>query len=120
MRQERVGCLLVCDGDKLEGILTERDLLKRVLAVRRSLDTPVSECMTRAPAIVDPGESVSAALRRMEEGGYRHLPVVAHDGKPVGILSVKRIVHYVVEHFPQAVYNLPPDPAVVPDNPEGA
>jgi CBS domain-containing protein len=120
MRQERVGCVLICEGDKLEGILTERDLLKRVLAVRRSLDTPVSECMTSSPAVVDLRESVSAALRRMEDGGYRHLPVIEHDGKPVGILSVKRIVHYVVEHFPQAVYNLPPDPAVVPDNAEGA
>jgi len=120
MRRERVGCLLVCDGDRLKGIFTERDLMKRVLAVRRSLDVSVSECMTRAPEVVDPRESVSAALRRMEEGGYRHLPVVGHDGKPVGILSVKRIVHYVVEHFPQAVYNLPPDPAAVPGNPEGA
>ncbi len=43
----------------------------------------------------------------MEEGGYRHLPVVVDD-KPVGILSVKRIVHYLVEHFPATVYNLPP------------
>src|SRR5438132_13449006 len=72
MRQERVGCLLVCDGDRLEGIFTERDLMTRVLAVRRSLDIPVSECMTRSPTMVDPRESVGAALRRMEEGGYRH------------------------------------------------
>jgi CBS domain-containing protein len=120
MRQDRVGCVLVCDGERLEGIFTERDLLKRVLAVKQSLETAVSDCMTRLPTVVDSRESVSAALRRMEEGGYRHLPVVAHDGKPMGILSVKRIVHYVVEHFPQAVYNLPPDPAVVPGNPEGA
>jgi CBS domain-containing protein len=120
MRKERVGCLLVCEGNCLAGVFTERDLLRRVLAVRLSLDTPVSECMTSTPEVVDQRESVSAALRRMEEGGYRHLPVVAQDGKPTGILSVKRIVHYVVEHFPQAVYNLPPDPAVVPTNPEGA
>ena len=55
----------------------------------------------------------------MEEGGYRHLPVVDERG-PVGVLSVKRIVHYLVEHFPTTVYNLPPDPAVVPQQAEGA
>jgi CBS domain-containing protein len=120
MRRERMGCLLVCKDDRLCGIFTERDLLRRVVAVGKSLDTPVSECMTSTPAIVDPREAVSAALRRMEEGGYRHLPVVDNTGKPVGVLSVKRIVHYVVEHFPRAVYNLPPDPGTVPADAEGA
>jgi len=120
MRREHVGCLLVCENDQLLGIFTERDLLKRILAAGKSLDSPVSECLTPAPALVDPHEAVSAALRHMQEGGYRHLPVVENSGKPVGVLSVKRIVHYVVEHFPKAVYNLPPDPAAVPDNPEGA
>ena len=58
-------------------------------------------------------------LWRMIEGGYRHLPVV-HDGLPQGILSVKRIVHYLVEHFPGTVYNLPPDPGMVHHEREGA
>jgi CBS domain-containing protein len=56
----------------------------------------------------------------MEEGGYRHLPVVDERERPVGILSVKRIIRYLVEHFPTTVYNLPPDPQAVPKNPEGA
>jgi CBS domain-containing protein len=120
MQRERVGCLVVCENEKLKGIFTERDLLRRVLAAGKSLDIPVSECMTTSPAVVDPREAVSSALRRMEEGGYRHLPVVEQTGKAVGILSVKRIVHYVVEHFPKAVYNLPPDPAAVPTDAEGA
>ena len=57
----------------------------------------------------------------MEEGGYRHLPVVVDD-RPVGILSVKRIVHYLVEHFPATVYNLPPDAPTLnhPPKREGA
>jgi len=41
-------------------------------------------------------------------------------GRPVGVLSVKRIVHYLAEHFPATVYNLPPDPGVVPQEREGA
>jgi hypothetical protein len=56
----------------------------------------------------------------MEEGGYRHLPVVDESSRVVGILSVKRIVHYLVEHFPNTVYNLPPDPNAVQQQREGA
>jgi hypothetical protein len=55
----------------------------------------------------------------MQKGGYRHLPVVIDD-KPVGILSVKRIVHYLVEHFPTMVYNLPPHSPPTPPRREGA
>jgi CBS domain-containing protein len=56
----------------------------------------------------------------MQEGGYRHLPVVNEVGRPVGVLSVKQIVHYLVEHFPTTIYNLPPDPTVIPQEREGA
>jgi CBS domain-containing protein len=120
MRQERVGCLLVCEGRKLVGIFTERDLMRRVLAEGKSLSIPVQECMTPNPVVVHPKDPISAAVRRMEEGGYRHLPVVDEKGRPVGVLSVKRIVHYLVEHFPATVYNLPPDPGIVPQEREGA
>jgi CBS domain-containing protein len=76
--------------------------------------------MTPNPVAVHPKDSIGAAVRRMEEGGYRHLPVVDEVGRPLGMLSVKRIVHYLVEHFPATVYNLPPDPDVIPHEREGA
>jgi CBS domain-containing protein len=120
MRKERVGCLLVCQGGRLLGIFTERDLTRRVLAVGEALTRPVSAFMTPDPVVVHRKESVGSAVRRMQEGGYRHLPVVDEAGRPEGVLSVKRIVHYLAEHFPATVYNLPPDPGVVPQTPEGA
>jgi CBS domain-containing protein len=109
MRDKQVGCVLVCVDRNIVGIFTERDLMRRVLAPGRDLATPVAECMTPDPVAVDPMDPIGVAIRRMIEGGYRHLPVV-HDGRPLGILSVKRIVRYLVEHFPSTVYNLPPDP----------
>lgn len=120
MRQHRVGCVLVCSERKLVGILTERDLMRRVLATGKPLTVPVSECMTPDPVAVHTKDPISTAVRRMDEGGYRHLPVVDEGGRPVGVLSVKRIVHYLVEHFPTTVYNLPPDPGAVPQEREGA
>jgi CBS domain-containing protein len=120
MRREQVGCILVCEDERLVGLFTERDLMRRVLAAGKPLTMPVAACMTPHPVAVHPKDSVGAAVRCMEEGGYRHLPVVDEEGRPVGVLSVKRIVHYLVEHFPAIVYNLPPDPGAVPQEAEGA
>lgn len=118
MRQKSVGCVLVCTGGEIIGLFTERDLMRRVLAQDRPLSTLIAECMTPGPVTVDPKDPIATAIRRMEEGGYRHLPVV-HEGNAVGILSVKRIVHYLVEHFPATIHNQPPAPGVQPKR-EGA
>jgi len=59
MRQEKVGCLLVCDQNQVIGIFTERDLMRRVLADGKPLTTPVGECMTPNPKVVHPKEPVA-------------------------------------------------------------
>jgi CBS domain-containing protein len=120
MRRHRVGCLLVCQGERLVGIFTERDLMRRVLAAGQSLAAPVGLFMTPDPVTVGPKEPINRALKLMEEGGYRHLPVRDSAGRAVGVLSVKRIVHYLAEHFPATIYNLPPDPTAFPLQAEGA
>jgi CBS domain-containing protein len=120
MRQEGVGCVLVCEAGRVVGIFTERDLMRLILAVGKPLSVTVGEVMTPDPVVVQPKETIGVAVKRMEEGGYRHLPVVDEKGHPVGVLSVKRIVHYLVEHFPGAVYNLPPDPGAIQQEREGA
>ena len=121
LRRHRVGCLLVTDEGKLVGIFTERDLLTRIIALGLPLSTPLRECMTLKPVTVHPLDSVRTAIERMEYGGYRHLPVVDHQQHPVGILSAKRILNYIADHFPATVYCQPPDPRnIYPDSPEGA
>src|SRR5579862_4377462 len=72
MREEHVGCVLVCDADKLLGIFTERDLLRRVLAEQKRLSLPVGEVMTPDPVTVCPKQAIGVAIKLMEEGGYRH------------------------------------------------
>ncbi len=120
MREEKVGCLLVSDEQgQMIGILTERDILCRVMAEGKPFTLAVGDVMTPDPVCVESKEPIGAAFRRMVEGVYRHLPVVTDD-RPVGILSVKQIVHYLVEHFPGTVYNLPPDPGFVQRDREGA
>lgn len=120
MRRERVGCLLICQAGRLVGILTERDLVRRVFAPGLPLSTPIAECMTPDPVTVSSKEPIRAAIERMERGGYRHLPVLDEKQQLVGTLSIKRIVHYLVEHFPGIVYTQPPNPHTVPQKREGA
>lgn len=120
MRAGRSGCLLVTSGGRLVGLFTERDLLTRVLAPGRSLDIPLREVMTPKPVTAELQEPLRVAIRRMQEGGYRHLPVVDSNGRPVGVISARQVVHYIVEHFPAVVFNQPPDPRQFPEAPEGA
>jgi CBS domain-containing protein len=67
--------------------------------------------MTPDPETLELDDPIVWALNRMSVGGYRHVPLVDRDGRPVGILSVKDIVHYIVALFPNEVLTLPPDPA---------
>ncbi|HSW46752.1 MAG TPA: CBS domain-containing protein [Phycisphaerae bacterium] len=120
MRQACSGCVLVSEGLALCGIFTERDLVKRVLVTGANLDSPVSEFMTARPVTVRQSDSVGWVIRTMVEGHYRHLPVVDEFGEPIGIVSAKAVVQYLVDHVPVAVYNLPPRPGRVEQAREGA
>jgi len=120
MRIQRVGCLLITEDGLLVGIFTERDLLRRVLAVGKPLSDPLRDVITENPVTVQLGDSISTAISRMQQGSYRHLPVVDETNHPIGILSAKRIVHYLVEYFPSTIYNQSPEPQRYPDSPEGA
>jgi CBS domain-containing protein len=88
MRDRRVGAVLVTEGERrLIGIFTGRDAVSRVLAEGRdSAKTRLEQVMTPNPDTMPPGQTVIEALRLMQDGGYRHVPVVKHD-KVVGIVS---------------------------------
>ncbi|MBI3707299.1 MAG: CBS domain-containing protein [Proteobacteria bacterium] len=88
MRERRVGAVLVTNGKgRLAGIFTGRDAIGRVLAEGRDpATTSLVDVMTKNPDTTPPGCTAIEALRAMQDGGYRHLPVV-QDGKLVGVVS---------------------------------
>jgi CBS domain-containing protein len=90
MAARNVGAALVLDGERLVGILTERDVL-RAVAAGIELAAPVSARMTPAPETIESSDSVEHAATLMIHGGFRHLPVV-DAGVPVGILSIRDLV----------------------------
>jgi CBS domain-containing protein len=105
---------------RLVGIFTERDFVNRVVAAGMDPSQPVQAAMTRAPRTVRRSSSVHSAVELMASSGYRHLPVTGDGGEPMGVLSVKDVVRYLVEYFPAKVYNLPPTPDQTQPAREGA
>lgn len=111
--------ILVGRDGRLEGIFTERDALQ-LMADGTDLDEPVESAMTATVVTLPDDAMVGEAIRLMSEGGYRRLPMIDNEGRAVGIVKVSGIVHYLVEHVPEAVYNLPPDPRPMTQQREGA
>ena len=85
MWEQQTGSILLVDGDRLLGILTERDVL-RAVAEGRELSTPVSEVMSKDLVTVDPSTTLRDAARIMADRWIRHLPVIDHD-RLVGVVS---------------------------------
>jgi CBS domain-containing protein len=88
MRERHVGAVLVTEGDcRLVGIFTGRDAVGRVLAEGKSAGkTTLGQVMTPEPQTIPPRQKAIDALRLMQDGGYRHLPVI-ENGKVVGVVS---------------------------------
>ncbi len=96
MRERRVAALLVMEGARLAGIVTERDIVFRVVAEGRDPATvAVAEIMTREPVTARPDERALDALVKMREGHFRHLPVVDRDGRVVAVVSIRDLYEAV-------------------------
>lgn len=104
------GCVILTEHGKPVGVFTERDVLTKVVAKGLRPDTPITEVMTPAPTVVPEDCTVADVVKVMHQGGFRHLPMVDSSGRVRHVISVKRIVEFLVEHFPEAVFNLPPEP----------
>ena len=87
MKSEDVGSLPIVEGDKLVGVITDRDLALRIIAEGRGIDTPVDELASKDLVTIDPQQSIEEAARLMSEHQVRRLPVVEEDGRLVGILA---------------------------------
>lgn len=111
MQQKKVSCVLVVRQGKLAGILTGRDILMKLIGSGKDFDrVRVEEIMTPDPEAFEPDDSIAFVLNAMAVGGYRHVPIVDPDNKPIAVISMRDIVNFIVEHFPEEVLNLPPRP----------
>ena len=95
-----VGAILVVeDFVRIIGIVTERDILRAAAQRARAAEARVRQWMTPEVVTIEPETEISAAARIMFENNFRHLPVVK-DGRPLGIVSLRRLSQYEFEHAP--------------------
>lgn len=106
MAEHGVGALLVMHGERLEGIVSERDYARKViLKGRSSSDTTVSQIMTTSVITVEPGFSTQQCMQLMTDRRVRHLPVVA-GGRVLGMLSIGDLVRSVLAEQAQTIEQL--------------
>ena len=106
MADHGIGALLVMDGPRLAGIVSERDYARKViLQGRSSLDTPVADIMTARVVSVGPADTTDHCMQVMTEHRIRHLPVL-EGAAVVGVLSIGDLVKAVIEQQRQELDHL--------------
>jgi len=121
MNQSGVGCVLIEERGRLVGIFTERDVLTKVVGTSLDVDrSTVDALMTRDPETLRADDRITYALNKMSDGGFRHIPLVDDDGRPVGVVVMRDVVDYMVDLFRTEVLNLPPSPPHAAHAREGA
>jgi CBS domain-containing protein len=102
----RVGALMVCNQDKVVGVLSERDVVKAVARDGQpALARPVSDYMTREVIFAAPGETVATLMGRMTDRRIRHLPVL-RDKRLVGVISIGDVVKCQIAEATQEAESL--------------
>ncbi|MFP6703821.1 MAG: CBS domain-containing protein [Planctomycetaceae bacterium] len=104
MRNRSHGCALVCQDGQLVGIVTERDILHGLHSGIEH-DAALESVMTSQPVTVTSQDTLFDAIALMDDGGYRRLPVLDADGCPIGVVDVKTVTGFLVEHYAEAFHN---------------
>lgn len=106
MAESNVASLLVTEGGRLLGIVTERDVTARVVAAGLDPDgTMLSQVMTADPRALAPDDSIGEALELMRRYGFRHLPVLDDDGHPMAMVSVRDLYAVVQSQLEHDILN---------------
>lgn len=106
MGEKNIGALLVMEGEKLSGILSERDYARKVvLKGKSSRETPVKDIMTENVLTVTPNDTIEKCMSIMTDKHIRHLPVVENE-KVLGMVSIGDVVNGIIESQKETIAHL--------------
>lgn len=98
MKEHKSDCVLVCEGDIVRGVFTQRDFLRRV-ALAGQADAKLGDVMTKNPDVLREHDSIMTALRRMAVGNYRNIPIVGENGQAIANLSIWEVMRHLGDRF---------------------
>lgn len=118
MQASKAGYIVVAKNKKVVGVFTETDVVQKILDRDVNWSDPISTYMTMDPFVLRPDDSVGKAIELMGEHHFYHIPLLDERGNLVNVLSVRTLIRFLAEFYPQEIYNLPPRPQVM-ETPEG-
>ncbi len=107
MKKLKVNCLAVIKSEKLVGILSEQDIVRKAFS---KPDLKVKDIMTEDPVVLIRNDMVAYVFHNMQIGGFRHIPIVDEDYKPLHMVSAHDAISYILDFFPEEISNLPDEP----------
>ena len=111
MQKYHIGCILLENNHKITGIFTERDIVQHIVGNRHNLEKEcVADYMTKSPDVLHFQDPIAFALNKMISGGYRHIPIVDKEEKPIGIIAMQDIINHLGDYFFDDIVNLPHTP----------
>jgi len=113
------GYVLIVEGGRPRAIMSERDVLMKIVARDIKYETNVMEVASRIPMTLTDRETIARAVKIMIADGVDYIPIVAPDGKATAVLRAVDVMHFLAEAFPREILNLPPRPNQTLPRPEG-
>ena len=119
VQKHGMGYVLIVDDGRPRGIMSEREVLMKIVARDVKYDTNVMEYVSRIPVTLTNKENIARAIKIMIAEGVENIPIVDAAGKAIAVLRTRDVIHFLSEAFPEQLLNLPPKPNQTLPRPEG-
>ena len=108
---KEIGSIIIVNNRKLSGIVTERDILLKVAGLPIDLQKEtVKSIMTSNPTSLLGSDMIAYVMNNMHVGGYRHVPIVDEHNVPISMISIKDVMSFILEYFPEEIQNITGEP----------
>jgi len=113
------GYVLICEDGRPRGIMSQREVLMKIVARDVKYDNNVMDFASRIPVTLTSNERISRAIKLMISEGVDIIPIVDTAGKATGVVRTIDVIHFLAQAFPEQLLNLPPQPHQTLPKPEG-
>jgi predicted transcriptional regulator len=119
VQKQGQGYVLVVEAGRPRGIMTEREVLMKIVARDVKYSTNVMDYVSRIAVTLTESQPIARAVKMMIAEGVENIPIVDTTGRATAVLRTLDVIHFLAQTFPEQVLNLPPRPNQIMPKPEG-